>query len=76
MTSKSGHTNVAVVRGEIKGQLNGERTIVSMGKVTPTTAEVYTEVKGQPRRQEMWVKTDGQWKLQESHEVTATATAQ
>jgi len=73
-TSKSGHVNVAFVRQEIKTEIAGERNIVSMGKVTPTTAEVYTEAKGQPRHQEMWIKgADGQWKLQESHEV---ATAQ
>ena len=72
-TSKSGHVNVAFVRGEIKKSITDERNIVSMGKVTPTTAEVYTQVKGQPRHQETWVKDDGQWKMQESHDVTATA---
>ena len=72
-TSKSGHVNVAVIRGEIKNEIAGERAIHSMGKVTPTTAEVYTEAKGQPRHQELWAKgPDGQWKLQESREVTAT----
>ena len=72
-TSKSGHVNVAFVRQEIKKEITDDRKIISMGKVTTTSAEVYTQTTGQPRHQEMWVKTDGQWKMQESHEV---ATAQ
>ena len=70
-TSKSEHTNVAVVRGEIKTELGGDRAIVSMGKVTPTSAEVYTEAKGAPRKQELWVKAAGRWKLQGTHDVAA-----
>lgn len=72
-TSKSGHVNVAFVRQEIRKEITDERTITSMGKVTTTSAEVYTQTAGQPRHQETWVKADGKWKLQESHEV---ATAQ
>jgi len=73
-TSKGGHVNVAVVRQDIKKEIGDERKIISMGKVTPTTAQVYTEVEGQPRHEEMWARgPDGQWKLQQSRDVTATA---
>ena len=63
--------NVHAVRMEIKDAIDGERSIVSMGKVTATEAEVFTETAGQPRRQERWAKVDGAWKLQDSHDLAA-----
>lgn len=64
--------NVHSVRVEIKSAIKGDRQIISMGKVTADSAEVYTERAGQPRRQEMWIKASGTWKLQETHDLTAT----
>jgi hypothetical protein len=63
--------NVHSVRVEIKSAIRGDRQIVSMGKVTPESAEVFTERAGQPRRQEMWVKASGSWKLQDTHDLAA-----
>jgi hypothetical protein len=65
--------NVHSVRVEIKSAIRGDRQIVSMGKVTTESAEVFTERAGQPRRQEMWVKASGSWKLQETHDLAAAA---
>ena len=42
-----------------------------MASTTESSAEVYTERDGQPRRQETWIKVAGAWKLQESHDVAA-----
>lgn len=63
--------NVHAVRVQIKSAIDGEREIVSMGKVTTTSAEVYTERTGQPRRQETWIKVDGAWKLQDARDLAA-----
>ena len=63
--------NVHTVRVEIKSAIRGDRQIVSMGKVTADEAEVYTERTGSPRRQEIWVKASGSWKLKGSHDVAA-----
>jgi hypothetical protein len=68
--SKGGRANVAAVRVEIRAAIGGERSIVSMGKVTETEAEVYTQTSN-GRRQEMWKRVDGAWKLQESHDVAS-----
>ena len=57
---------------EIKGTIHGERTIVSMGKVTATEAEVFTETPGQPRRMEQWIKVEGSWQLRDSHDLATT----
>jgi hypothetical protein len=69
-TSKAGRVNVHAVRVEINSAIAGERNILSMGKVTEGSAEVYTQG-GQGRRQEMWIKVDGAWKLQESHDLAS-----
>lgn len=63
--------NVHAVRVEIKSAIAGERNILSMGKVTEGSAEVYTERAGQGRRQEMWIKVEGAWKLQQSHDLAS-----
>jgi hypothetical protein len=63
--------NVHAVRVEIKAAIAGERAIISMGKVTRDSAEVYTEHDGRPRRREVWVKAAGAWKLQESSDVAS-----
>lgn len=64
--------NVHAVRVDIKAAIHGEREIISMGKVTADTAEVYTEREGEARRRELWVKDAGAWRLQTSDDV-ATA---
>lgn len=63
--------NVHSVRVEIKTAIKGDRQIVSMGKVTPESAEVFTARAGQPRRQEMWIKASGSWSLKETHDLQA-----
>jgi hypothetical protein len=63
--------NVHSVRVEIRSAIRGDREIVSMGKVTTESAEVFTQRAGQPRRQEMWIKASGSWKLQETHDLAA-----
>lgn len=67
---KAGRVNVHAVRVEIKSAIAGERNILSMGKVTAESAEVYTESTN-GRRQETWIKVDGAWKLQESHDLAS-----
>lgn len=63
--------NVHAVRVDIKAVISGEREIISMGKVTTDSAEVYTQSAGQGRKQEMWLKVDGRWKLQGSHDIAS-----
>jgi hypothetical protein len=63
--------NVHAVRVQIKDAIHGERSILSMGKVTETSAEVYTENETHARRQENWIKVDGAWKLQDSRDVAS-----
>jgi len=61
--------NVHSVKVEIKSQIDDGRAIVSMGKVTRDSAEVYTERPGAPRRAETWVRVDGAWKLQDTRDL-------
>ena len=68
--SSNGRVNVHAVRVEIKSAIAGERNILSMGKVTESSAEVYTQG-ATGRRQETWVKVDGAWKLQGSHDLAS-----
>ena len=70
-SSSNRPVNVHSVRVEIKSAIKGDRQIVSMGKVTSESAEVYTERAGQPRRQEMWIKASGSWSLKDSHDVAS-----
>jgi hypothetical protein len=71
--------NVHSVRVAIKGRIEampgnaGPRAIISMGKVTETSAVVYTESAAHLRLEETWVKGASGWTLQDSHNV---ATAQ
>ena len=67
---KAGRVNVHAVRVEIKSAIAGERNIISMGKVTAESAEVYTSG-ASGRRQETWIKVDGAWKLQGSHDLAS-----
>jgi hypothetical protein len=67
---KAGRVNVHAVRVEIKSAIAGERDIVSMGKVTAESAEVYTQSPN-GRRQETWIKVGGTWKLQGSHDLAS-----
>jgi len=62
--------NVHAVRVDINAAIHGEREIMSMGKVTTESAEVYTQ-NGQGRRQENWIKVGGSWKLQDSHDLAS-----
>ena len=59
--------NVAAVRNEINGTIraeNGGRSIHSMGKVRADAAVVYTTTASGEKLEEIWVKTDGRWKVQ------------
>jgi hypothetical protein len=67
---KAGRVNVHAVRVEINSAIAGERNIISMGKVTASSAEVYTQSPS-GRRQETWLKVDGAWKLQGSQDVAS-----
>jgi hypothetical protein len=70
--------NVHSVRVAIKGSIEsapgnaGPRNIISMGKVTDTSAVVYTESSSHQRLEETWVKSPSGWTMQESRSV-ATA---
>lgn len=64
--------NVHAVRVEIKSVIGSERAIISMGKVTEDSAEVFTE-ENSHRKQEQWVKVSGAWKLQTAHDIAASA---
>ena len=67
---KAGRVNVHAVRVEINSAIAGEREILSMGKVTAESAEVYTQSPN-GRRHETWIKADGAWKLQGSADLAS-----
>ena len=70
-SSSSRPINVHAVRVDIKSAIAGDRDIISMGKVTASSAEVFTERGGRARHRETWIKVDGAWKLQESQDVAS-----
>lgn len=73
-TSSSSRINVHAVRVDIQRAIGdspeGDRRIVSMGKVTGESAVVYTEA-GAARREETWSKSPSGWSLRDSREIAA-----
>lgn len=66
-TGPGGHVNVAVIRHQISDEIkaeHGDRTITSMGKVTPDHAQVYTTNASGVKTEETWVKDASGWKLE------------
>jgi hypothetical protein len=76
--TRPGAVNVAAVRSQINGTIRStknDRTIHSMGKVTPARAVVYTTTKdGSTKQEEVWIKDGAGWK-QESATVLSAAPA-
>ena len=73
-TSSSARINVHAVRVDIQQAIgdspDGDRRIVSMGKVTNESAVVYTET-GAARREETWSKSASGWSLRDSRDIAA-----
>ena len=63
--TRPGTVNVAAVRSEINGTIrstDNDRTVTSMGKVTPEKAVVYTTTKdGATKQEEVWVRNGDAW---------------
>jgi hypothetical protein len=76
--TRPGTVNVASVRSEINGSIRSttnDRTIHSMGKVTPARATVYTTTKdGATKQEEVWVRDGNAWKQESSTKMSAAAT--
>ena len=76
--SRPGAVNVAAVRSEINGSIRStanDRTIHSMGKVTPERAVVYTTSKdGATKQEEVWTKNGDAWKQESSTKLSANQT--
>src|SRR6476659_10324752 len=77
--TRPGTVNVAAVRSEINGTMRSEkndRTIHSMGKVTPVRAVVDTTSKdGATKQEETWVKDGSAWKLENASALSAAPAA-
>src|SRR3954447_21966186 len=77
--TRPGTVNVAAVRSEIKSEIRStknDRTIYSMGKVTPVRAVVYTTSKdGATKQEETWVKDGSTWKLENASTLSAAPAA-
>jgi hypothetical protein len=73
--TRPGTVNVAAVRTEINGEIRAtknDRTIHSMGKVTPVRAVVYTTSKdGATKQEETWVKNGSAWQLENASTLSA-----
>ena len=76
--TRPGTVNVAAVRSEINGTIHStanDRSIHSMGKVTPERAVVYTTSKdGATKQEEVWVRSGDSWKQESSNKLTAADT--
>ena len=76
--TRPGTVNVAMVRSEINGSIRSQendRTIHSMGKVTPDHAVVYTTSKdGATKQEEVWVRSGDAWKKESSTKLSANQT--
>ena len=76
--TRPGVVNVAAVRSEINGTIRShenDRSIHSMGKVSPEKAVVYTTSKdGATKQEEVWVKSSEGWKQESSTKLTAAHT--
>ena len=66
--------NIAAVRHEIADEIHDARAIVSMGRVTDTSAVVYTDRAGE-RQEETWTRTSSGWKLDHAVAVTKSSPA-
>jgi hypothetical protein len=75
---RPGTVNIAAVRSDINDSIRSttnDRSIHSMGKVTPDQAVVYTTSKdGATKQEEVWVREGDAWKQQSSTKITASAT--
>ena len=76
--TRPGTVNVAAVRSEINGSIrstDNDRSIHSMGKVTPERAVVYTTSKdGATKQEEVWVRTGDAWKKESATTLSANHT--
>ena len=76
--TRPGTVNVAAVRSEINGSIRShenDRSIHSMGKVTPDKAVVFTTSKdGATKQEEVWVKAGDGWKQESSSKLSANQT--
>jgi hypothetical protein len=75
--TRPGTVNVAAVRSEINGTIRSnenDRTIHSMGKVTPARAVVYTTSKdGATKQEEVWIRSGDAWKQESAAKLSANA---
>jgi hypothetical protein len=78
-STRPGVVNVAAVRSQINGEIHSttnDRSIRSMGKVTPERAVVYTTSNdGATRQEEIWVKSGGAWKQESATQLSAAPAA-
>ena len=76
--TRPGTVNVAAVRSEINGTIHStanDRSIHSMGKVTPERAVVYTTSKdGATKQEEVWVRNGDSWKQESSTKLSQNQT--
>ena len=76
--TRPGVVNVAAVRSEINGTIRShenDRSIHSMGKVSPEKAVVYTTSKdGATKQEEVWIKNGEGWKQESSTKLSAAQT--
>jgi hypothetical protein len=76
--TRPGTVNVASVRSEIGGTIrstDNDRTILSMGKVTPERAVVYTKSKdGATKQEEVWVRSGEAWKKESATKLSENQT--
>jgi hypothetical protein len=73
--TRPGVVNVAAVRSQINGTIHStdnDRSIHSMGKVTPVRAVVYTTSNdGSTKQEEIWVKSGDAWKQESATQLSA-----
>jgi hypothetical protein len=76
--TRPGTVNIAAVRSEINGSIRSsanDRSIHSMGKVTPERAVVYTtSTDGATKQEEVWVRDGSAWKQESSTKISAATT--
>lgn len=68
-----GVVNVSAVRHQVNDSIHAsdkDRSIYSMGKVTPDRAVVYTEAKDGTKAEEVWVKSDAGWKQESATKLS------
>lgn len=70
--SQPHYVNVAAVRHDISETIAKDpqkRTIVSMGHTTNDSAVIYTQSADAPKREETWVRDNGEWKMKEAKDL-------